>query len=51
MLHQLRDESFALVDTADGRALMAIGCAEGVWIGFRHDSQCECLSGPMAVLC
>ncbi|OAX37661.1 Dbl-like domain-containing protein [Rhizopogon vinicolor AM-OR11-026] len=24
--------------TADGRALVAIGCAEGVWIGFRHDS-------------
>lgn len=27
--------------TADGRALVAIGCAEGVWIGFRHDSRCE----------
>lgn len=26
--------------TADGRALVAIGCAEGVWIGFRHDSKC-----------
>ncbi|KAK7686309.1 hypothetical protein QCA50_010533 [Cerrena zonata] len=25
--------------TADGRALVAIGCAEGVWIGFRHDSK------------
>jgi len=25
--------------TADGRALVAIGCAEGVWIGFRHDSR------------
>ncbi|KAF8626558.1 hypothetical protein AX15_004807 [Amanita polypyramis BW_CC] len=23
--------------TSDGRALVAIGCAEGVWIGFRHD--------------
>lgn len=26
--------------TADGRALVAVGCAEGVWIGFRHDSRC-----------
>ncbi|RDX54148.1 Dbl-like domain-containing protein [Lentinus brumalis] len=25
--------------TADGRGLVAIGCAEGVWIGFRHDSR------------
>ncbi|KAI0792219.1 Dbl domain-containing protein [Abortiporus biennis] len=25
--------------TADGRGLVAIGCAEGVWIGFRHDSK------------
>lgn len=25
--------------TADGRALVAVGCAEGVWIGFRHDSR------------
>ena len=28
------------VATADGRGLVAIGCAEGVWIGFRHDSRC-----------
>jgi RHO1 GDP-GTP exchange protein 1/2 len=27
--------------TADGRGLVAIGCAEGVWIGFRHDPRCE----------
>ncbi|KAF8892159.1 Dbl-like domain-containing protein [Infundibulicybe gibba] len=26
-------------DTPDGRGLVAIGCAEGVWIGFRHDSR------------
>ncbi|KAL4062545.1 CNH domain-containing protein [Scleroderma citrinum] len=26
-------------NTADGRELVAIGCAEGVWIGFRHDSR------------
>ncbi|KAF7309564.1 hypothetical protein MIND_00327400 [Mycena indigotica] len=26
-------------NTADGRGLVAIGCAEGVWIGFRHDSR------------
>ncbi|KAN0135316.1 CNH domain containing protein [Lactarius tabidus] len=25
--------------SADGRALVAAGCAEGVWIGFRHDSR------------
>ncbi|KDQ19102.1 hypothetical protein BOTBODRAFT_103593 [Botryobasidium botryosum FD-172 SS1] len=25
--------------TADGRGLVAIGCAEGVWIGLRHDSK------------
>ncbi|KAL1707909.1 CNH domain-containing protein [Schizophyllum commune] len=24
-------------NTSDGRGLVAIGCAEGVWIGFRHD--------------
>jgi hypothetical protein len=27
--------------TGDGRALVAVGCAEGVWIGFRHDPRCE----------
>ncbi|KAF9466185.1 CNH domain-containing protein [Collybia nuda] len=26
-------------NTPDGRGLVAIGCAEGVWIGFRHDSH------------
>ncbi|KAJ7493246.1 signal transducer [Mycena galericulata] len=26
-------------NTADGRGLVAIGCAEGVWIGFRHDPR------------
>ncbi|KAG6812340.1 hypothetical protein H0H92_003329 [Tricholoma furcatifolium] len=25
-------------NTPDGRRLVAIGCAEGIWIGFRHDS-------------
>ncbi|KIY65698.1 Dbl domain-containing protein [Cylindrobasidium torrendii FP15055 ss-10] len=25
--------------TGDGRGLVAIGCAEGVWIGFRHDPK------------
>jgi hypothetical protein len=29
------------VATADGRGLVAIGCAEGVWIGLQHDSKCE----------
>ncbi len=32
---------FFTTATADGRALVAVGCAEGVWIGFRHDSRCE----------
>ncbi|THU93894.1 Dbl-like domain-containing protein [Dendrothele bispora CBS 962.96] len=27
------------LNTPDGRGLVAIGCAEGVWIGFRHDSK------------
>jgi len=26
-------------NTSDGRGLVAIGCAEGVWIGYRHDSR------------
>ncbi|KAF8075178.1 CNH domain-containing protein [Lyophyllum atratum] len=26
-------------NTPDGRRLVAIGCAEGIWIGFRHDSS------------
>lgn len=30
-----------VIATSDGRGLVAIGCAEGVWIGFRHDSKCE----------
>ena len=30
-----------MTDTHDGRHLVAIGCSEGVWIGYRHDSQCE----------
>jgi RHO1 GDP-GTP exchange protein 1/2 len=40
--------TFLLSATADGRGLVAIGCAEGVWIGLRHDSRCGCLS--LAVL-
>ncbi|KAN0125374.1 CNH domain containing protein [Lactarius tabidus] len=28
-----------LTATADGRALVAVGCAGGVWIGFRQDSR------------
>ncbi|KAJ7126679.1 CNH domain-containing protein, partial [Mycena epipterygia] len=28
--------------TADGRGLVAIGCAEGLWIGLPHDPKCEC---------
>ena len=35
---------FASLDTPDGRGLVAIGCAEGVWIGYRHDSRCKSCS-------
>ena len=28
-------------ETPDGRGLIAIGCAEGVWIGYRYDSRCK----------
>ena len=38
--------SFTLA-TGDGRALVAVGCAEGVWIGFRHDSRCELYSSAV----
>ena len=27
-------------ETPDGRGLVAIGCAEGIWIGYRYDSGC-----------
>ena len=36
-----------MTDTHDGRYLVAIGCAEGVWIGYRHDSRCEFISTPI----
>ena len=29
------------IATPDGRGLVAVGCAEGVWIGLRHDPRCE----------
>ena len=35
-----------MTDTHDGRFLVAIGCAEGVWIGYRHDSRCEFMVLP-----
>ncbi len=31
----------SLVASPDGRACLAVGCAEGLWIGYRNDSQCE----------
>jgi RHO1 GDP-GTP exchange protein 1/2 len=33
-----------MTDTHDGRRLVAIGCTEGVWIGYRHDSPCKFIS-------
>ena len=27
--------------TPDGRHLVAVGCQEGVWIGYRHDPRCK----------
>ena len=38
------------VATADGRALVAIGCAEGLWIGFRHFPQSE-VCAPVVLYC
>ena len=35
--YQLTGSSIA---AADGRPLVAVGCAEGVWIGLRHNSKC-----------
>jgi hypothetical protein len=29
------------VASPDGRACLAVGCAEGLWMGSRNDSQCE----------
>lgn len=34
-------ETRSSLATPDKRALVAVGCAEGVWIGYRHDSRCE----------
>jgi hypothetical protein len=28
------------LETPDGRGLVAVGCAEGIWIGYRYDSGC-----------
>ena len=33
-------DSFGVTATPDSRDMVAIGCAEGVWIGSRHDSRC-----------
>ncbi|GJJ11168.1 hypothetical protein Clacol_005400 [Clathrus columnatus] len=30
---------YSQIATADGMRLVAVGCAEGVWIGLRHDSK------------
>ena len=32
--------------TPDGRGLVAIGCAEGVWVGSRQDSRCTSSPPP-----
>ena len=29
------------VASPDGCACLAVGCAEGLWVGYRNDSQCE----------
>ena len=31
---------FGATATTDGRDMVAIGCAEGIWIGSRNDTQC-----------
>ena len=35
------DLFISLVASPDGRACLAVGCAEGLWVGYRNDSQCE----------
>jgi len=30
----------------NGQGLLALGCADGVWIGFRHDPTCEIYFHP-----
>lgn len=42
--HNLTGATDLLIPTIaspDGRACLAVGCAEGLWIGFRNDSQLE----------
>jgi hypothetical protein len=34
------DLVISLVASPDGRACLAVGCAEGLWMGDRNDSQC-----------
>lgn len=35
------DLHIAAIASSDGRACLAVGCAEGLWIGHRTDSQVE----------
>lgn len=35
------DLFLSLVASPDGRACLAVGCDEGLWMGDRNDSQCE----------
>jgi RHO1 GDP-GTP exchange protein 1/2 len=50
--------TWSFIATADGRALVAFGCAEGVWIGFHSDPRSEiwvavipCCSSTALQLC
>ena len=38
-----------IIAIPSGRDLIAIGCTEGVWIGFRHDSQCMGVSASVVL--
>src|SRR5258708_20979213 len=39
------------IASTDGRTCLAIGCAEGLWIGYRDDSQCERCAPVIYTVC
>ena len=45
----LADLLIPAVAYADGHSYLAVGCDEGVWIGYHHDSQCEICAPVMFI--
>ena len=39
------------IASPDGRACLAVGCAEGLWIGDRNNSHCEGFALPPCTTC